>query len=55
MKSEFKERIRRDYQKMIDAGVDPHIAKKRILRRRVKVASLLSIYGLKRILFKRTR
>lgn len=55
MKQEFKDRIRREYQKMIDAGVDPHVAKKRLLRRRVKVASLLSIHGLKRILFARSR
>jgi hypothetical protein len=54
MKPEFKERIRREYQKMIDAGVDPHVAKKRLLRRRVKVAQVFSFNALKRILFKRS-
>ena len=55
MKPEFKERIRLEYQKMIDAGIDPHVAKIRILKRKRKLASILSIHGLKRILFARSR
>lgn len=52
MKPEFKERIRAEYQKMIDAGVDPHVAKIRILKRKRKLASILSKRALNRILWR---
>lgn len=52
MKPEFKDRIRREYQKMIDAGVDPHVAKIRILKRKRKLASILSKRALNRILWR---
>ncbi len=53
MRSEFKERIRKEYQKMIDEGIDPYVAKRRLMRRRVKVAHIFSINALKDILFRR--
>lgn len=52
MKPEFKERIRKEYRELVEAGIDPHVAKIRILRRKRKLASMLSKRALNRILWR---
>lgn len=49
----FKESIRNQYRKLVESGMDPHVAKLRILRSRRKVSSLLTIQQLRDILYRK--
>lgn len=48
----FKARLRREYKKLIDSGMDPFVAKKHLLKRRLKLASILTMDQLRTILYR---
>lgn len=48
----FKTRLRREYQKLIDSGMDPFVAKRVIMKRRRRTASFLTMDQLKDILYR---